>query len=221
MCSPHFSLFILCPVVLFKAPEADLTRPSEQGRLFILDPDLCLCCLIHFKMSQLYKCKLREEKPYNCLGKWLIDMTHHALEGHSPCFQRETLHKSNIIQQNLTKDTPRFSTDSPAVCDSDNTPLTGRFQIEWQSLLHCLIGGGLNWPRLRHLQAWNSSNQTVILHTRSIFPSALWPSFCGSISLQDGRGVTAADSSSFLLMLQFECGAVTAGSVDGRARSGV
>lgn len=59
MCSPHFPLFILHPMILFKAPEADPAWPSEQGRLLILDPDLYLCHFIHFKMSQLYWCKLK------------------------------------------------------------------------------------------------------------------------------------------------------------------
>lgn len=45
-------------------------------------------------------------------------------------------------------------------------------------------------------------------HSRSIAPSALWPSFRGSISCSDGRGLTAADSSSFLLMFQSACGGV-------------
>lgn len=31
MCSPHFSLFILCPMFWFKAPEVDLAWPSEQA----------------------------------------------------------------------------------------------------------------------------------------------------------------------------------------------
>lgn len=82
---------------------------------------------------------------------------------------RNTPYKQHYLIELNKRHTTILNTQSPSVWfwhrpqKKANTLLTGRFQIEWQSLLHCLIGRGPKWPRPRHLYAWNSSNQTVIL----------------------------------------------------------